>query len=132
VSTSMMPSGSRAVGARMWVIADGWIPPRSSGPQPEMYSHEGVCILNAGEQPARIDLMVYFTDREPSGPYRVVVDPRRSMHLAMNDLVDPEPIPHDADYSVVVDSDVDIVVQHTRVDTRQAELAVSTTIAYPV
>jgi hypothetical protein len=128
----MTSSPSTGIGHQQWVIADGWIPPRSSGPQPEMYSHDGICVLNSSDQPAHLELTLYFTDREPVGPYQVTIAPRRSMHLAANDLADPEPVPHDDDYSAVITSDVPVVVQHTRVDTRQAELAVSSTMAYPV
>jgi hypothetical protein len=41
-----------------------------------------------------------------------------------------EPIPRGTDYSSVITSDVPIVVQHTRLDSRQSENALLTTIAY--
>ena len=56
---------------------------------------------------------------------------RRTLHLRFNDLSEPEPIPRDTEYASVVVSDVPIVVQHTRLDSRQAENALMTTIAYP-
>ena len=71
-----------------------------------------------------------FADREPAGPYRVVVPARRTYHLRFNDLKDPEPIPLDTDYSSVFESDVPIVVQHTRLDSRRAEISLLSTIAY--
>jgi hypothetical protein len=46
-------------------------------------------------------------------------------------LEDPEPVPRDTDYASVIESDVPIVVQHTRLDFRQAELGLSSTIAFP-
>ncbi len=66
----------------------------------------------------------------PSGPYRVTVPPRRTRHVRFNDLDDPEPIPRGTDYASVIESDVPVVVQHTRLDSRQAENALLTTIAY--
>ena len=39
-------------------------------------------------------------------------------------------IPKATDYSSVIESDVPIVVQHTRLDTRQSENALITTIAF--
>ncbi len=45
-------------------------------------------------------------------------------------LKDPEPIPRDTDYSSVIESDVPIVVQHTRLDTRQSAAALLSTIAF--
>jgi hypothetical protein len=50
--------------------------------------------------------------------------------VRFNDLDDPEPIPRDTDYASVIESDVPVVVQHTRLDSRQADNALITTIAY--
>jgi hypothetical protein len=41
-----------------------------------------------------------------------------------------EPIPSDTDFASVIESDVPIVVQHTRLDSRQAENALLSTIAF--
>ncbi|MNT94147.1 Anabaena sensory rhodopsin transducer [compost metagenome] len=48
----------------------------------------------------------------------------------MNNLSVPEPIPVGTDYASVIESDVPIVVQHTRLDSRQAENALLSTIAF--
>ena len=56
---------------------------------------------------------------------------RRTQHIRFNNLKDPEPIPPGKDYSSVIRCDVPIVAQHTRLDSRQAENALLTTIAYP-
>lgn len=118
------------IGKKQWAIADGYIPGRSHGPQPQMTSHETVSMLNTADQPARVEITIYFSDREPVGPYRVTVPARRTLHLRFNDLKSPEPIPRDTDYAGVIESDVPIVVQQTRLDSRQAENALTTTIAY--
>jgi len=52
------------------------------------------------------------------------------MHVRFNDLTDPAPIPTDTDFASLVESDVPIVVQHTRLDSRQAENALLSTIAF--
>jgi hypothetical protein len=75
--------------------------------------------------------MLFFTDREPAGPYRITVPARRTKHVRFNDLKDPEPVPKATEYASVIASDVPIVVQHTRLDSRQAENALMTTIAFP-
>lgn len=121
-----------AVGAREWAIAEGYIPAESHGPAPAMTSHETACLLNASDDEAHVEITIYYKDREPSGPYRVTVPARRTLHLRFNDLKEPEPIPRDTDYSSVIRSDVPIVVQHTRLDSRQAENALLSTIAFPV
>jgi hypothetical protein len=118
------------IGARRWAIAEGYIPGSSHGPEPEMTSHETACILNAGDDEAHVAITVFFTDREPLGPYRVVVPPRRTVHLRFNDLTDPAPIPRDTDYASILESDQPVVVQHTRLDSRQSENALLSTIAW--
>jgi hypothetical protein len=95
-----------------------------------MLSHETACILNAGDADAHVEITVYFADREPAGPYRLTVPARRTKHVRFNDLTDPEPIPRATDYSSVIVADVPIVVQHTRLDSRQSANALLTTIAY--
>jgi hypothetical protein len=62
----------------------------------------------------------------------VTVPARRTKHLRFNDLTDPAPIPLDTDYASVIESTHPIVVQHTRLDSRQAENALFSTMAFPV
>ena len=119
------------IGRRRWAIAEGYIPGQSTGPAPELESHEACCILNAGDAPAQVQLTLYFEDRDPAGPYRVEVPPHRTLHLRFNNLDDPEPVPRDTPYASIIESDVPIVVQHTRLDSRQAENALMTTMAFP-
>ena len=75
-------------------------------------------------------ITLFFSDRDPVGPYRVTVAPRRTLHLRFNDLSDPAPVPRDTDYSSIFESDVPIVVQHTRLDSRKQALALLSTIAF--
>lgn len=121
---------SQPIGRTRWAIPEGYIPLESTGPAPTMTSHETACLLNAGDQNANVAITVFFHDREPAGPYRVVVPARRTLHLRFNDLREPEPIPRATDYASIIESDVPIVVQHTRLDSRQAEEALLSTIAY--
>jgi hypothetical protein len=120
------------MGTSTWVIADGWIPPTSTGPEPEMTSHDTVCILNAGPTDARVELTLYFSDQDPCGPYVLLVPARRIRHQRFNDLTDPARVPPGVDFSCVISSDQPIVVQQTRLDSRQAANALLSTIAYPV
>jgi hypothetical protein len=72
---------------------------------------------------------VFFADREPV-VYRVTVAPRRTLHLRFNDLKEPATVPRDTAYSSVFESDVPVIVQHTRLDSRHAEVALMSTTAY--
>lgn len=120
-----------APGARIWAIAEGYIPEESTGPEPEMTSHETACLLNASDRDAEVEITLYFADRDPVGPYRLTVPARRTRHLRFNQLEDPERVPRGTDYASVIESSVPIVVQHSRLDSRQAENALLSTIAFP-
>lgn len=121
---------NQAIGCKRWAIADGYIPGWSNGREPEMVSHGTLSMLNATEFDAYIRITVFYADRDPVGPYPVVVPARRTKHVRMDKLREPEPIPTGTDYAAVIESDVPIVVQHTRLDSRQAENGLITTIAF--
>ncbi len=118
------------IGRKRWAIAEGYIPGESSFDTRELISHEAACILNAGDEDAHVAITVFFKDREPAGPYQVTVAARRTLHLRFNDLEDPEPVPRDTPYSSVIEADVPIVVQHTRLDSRKSEIALLSTVAF--
>jgi hypothetical protein len=118
------------IGRKRWAIAEGYIPSESNYTDRPLVSHETACILNAGGRDAKVAITVYFADREPVGPYRLTVGARRTLHLRFNDLTDPHPIPRDTDYASVFEADVPIIVQHTRLDSRRAEFALLSTVAY--
>jgi hypothetical protein len=119
-----------AIGRRRWAIAEGYIPSESAFSDRALISHETACILNASDREARIEITILFADREPVGPYKVTVGARRTLHLRFNDLEDPAQVPRDTDYASIFESDVPIIVQHTRLDSRRAELALLSTMAY--
>jgi hypothetical protein len=119
-----------SIGHKRWAIAEGYIPSESSFSDPALISHETACILNTTDRDAHITITIFFANREPVGPYRITVPARRTMHLRFNDLEDPAPIPRDTDYASVFESDEPIVVQHTRMDSRHAEVSLLSTIAF--
>jgi hypothetical protein len=118
------------MGKKRWAIAEGYIPTYSHGTAPDFTSHETACILNVSDFDAHISIMVFFSDREPAGPFKIDIPARRTKHLRFNDLKDPEVIPRGTDYASLIESNVPVVVQHTRLDSRQSETALLTTIAY--
>jgi hypothetical protein len=118
------------IGAKLWAIPEGYIPSWSTGTAPQMESHETFCVLNATSEDAHIEVTIYYSDRDPAGPYKVTVPARRTRHIRFNNLTDPEPIPKDTNYASVIVSDVPIVVQHTRLDSRQPAHALLSTMAF--
>jgi hypothetical protein len=118
------------IGRTRWAIPEGYIPSESCSADRTLVSHETACILNAGDRDALVAITIFFANREPVGPYRVTVAARRTLHLRFNDLEDPLPIPRDTDYASVIEADVPVVVQHTRLDSRRAEIALLSTMAF--
>lgn len=118
------------VGYKVWAIAEGYIPGESVSSDHALISHEAACILNASDENADISITLFFTDRDPVGPYRVKVGARRTLHLRFNDLTDPAPVPRDTSYASVIESTVPIVVQHTRLDSRNPNIALLSTVAF--
>jgi hypothetical protein len=118
------------IGRNLWIIPEGYIPGETAPRSRAMVSHEAACILNPNDRPAEIDVVLYFSDREPVGPYHITVEPRRTRHLRFNDLRDPAPVPRDTDYSSVIRSSTPVIVQHTRLDSRQPPHALLTTTAW--
>src|SRR5438270_8604777 len=126
-----MDDDMEPIGKKRWAIAEGYIPPDDPAKSRELISHEAACMLNVSDAAANVAITIFFRNREPAGPYRVTIPARRTLHLRFNDLRDPEPIPRGTDYASVLVSDEPIVVQHTRLDSRQAANALLSTIAYP-
>lgn len=121
----------KAIGHKLWAVSDGYIQPRSSG---DAESHDGLCVLNAGEADAGLNITVYFADREPMENIYAVCRARRTNHIRMDKLRDDkgEAVPVGVPYSLKVESDVPVLIQHTRVDTSQNAMALMTTLGYPV
>ena len=119
------------IGRKHWAIAEGYIPSQSSFSDPALISHETACILNAGDKEAHVRITIYFADREPIGPYRVTVSAasyiasalQRSQGSARRSRATPTIL-------LYFESDVPIVVQHTRLDSRHAEVSLLSTTAY--
>jgi hypothetical protein len=118
-------------GNTIWMIPGGHIPLASTGKEPGFVSRDVLCVLNTNKQEAHVTITVYYANRTPAGPYSLNIKERSVRHTRFNDLVDPEPIPLDTDYAVLVQSDIPVVVQFTRMDTGQPQLAGITGIAYP-
>lgn len=118
-----------SIGHTHWAIAEGYIPGEGLEGDRALISHETACLLNAQDEDAEVRITLYFTDREPVGPYKVKLAARRTLHLRFNDLEDPEPVPRDTDYACVIESNVPIVVQHTRMDSRHPNIALMTALA---
>ena len=120
------------IGHRIWAVPEGYIPGASVSQRRDLVSHEALCLLNATSSMADVEITLFFEDRDPVGPYSISIGPRRTKHLRFNDLNDPQPVPVDTPYSSIISANVPIVVQHTRLDSRDPHIALLSTIAFPM
>ncbi|MDQ0189088.1 hypothetical protein JI721_10735 [Alicyclobacillus cycloheptanicus] len=116
-------------GKHRWVIPDGYLPAKSTGDQT---SHETVSVLNLTTKEALLRITIYFEDRDPITGLQVRCGGERTRHIRLDEIstADGETIPRGVPYAIVMDSDVPVIVQHSRLDTSQEALALFTTMAY--
>jgi hypothetical protein len=116
--------------ATRWLVPDGWMPPHGDA---EVDGHEAVCLLNTSDRDASVRLTFYFEDREPATVEGLACPARRTRHFRLDrpHEVGGYELPAETPYALVLESDVPVTVQHTRVDTRQTALSLMTTMAVP-
>jgi hypothetical protein len=124
-----------AEGAHVWLIPDGYLPeadPSDLGG--DQVSHEAICVLNSGTQDAALRITFYFEDRPPLRDVAVVVPAERTRHIRTDrpEQLAGHALPRGVPYAVRLTSDRPVVVQHSRLDTSAAALALMTTLAHPV
>jgi hypothetical protein len=122
----------KTIGKTAWAIAGGHIPLLSTGKEPENTSRDELCFLNAGYEEAHVEVTLFYSDRDPVGPYQLAVPARRVRRVRINDLINPEAPPLDTDYGAIVESDLPIVVQLDRKDTSRSENSILTTMGFPL
>lgn len=118
-------------GAKMWFVPDGYYPAISNGCLP---SHESICVLNPGEKDAHIEITLYFEDRDKINGFKAVCKAGRTNHIRMDKLKDENGggVPKGVPYAMMVASDENIIAQYSRMDTTQAEMALMSTMAFPM
>ncbi len=131
-STGNAAGPGHAAGRTAWAIAGGHIPLRSTGREPEHTSRDELCLLNTGAEDAEVEVTLFYSDRDPVGPYRLRVSARRVRRVRVNDLINPEAPPLDQDYGAIVTSNVPIVLQFERKDTSGSENGILTTLGLPL
>lgn len=110
----------KRIGKRTWAIAGSRIPLEGSGPEPTFTSHDSLWMLNVTDEDHHLEVMIYFSDRDPLGPFPLEIKARRVREVRINDLIDPRPVPLETDYGILVEASGPIVVSFSQMDTRQA------------
>ena len=116
-------------GRHRWYVADAYLPADSSH---GVESHESACLLNVDERDAVVRLTFFFEDREPLGPVELALEARRTRHVRLTEpaALSGVELPRGVPFAYAVESDVPIVVQHSRLDTSAGAYTLATTVAY--
>jgi len=117
-------------GRRTWVFPDGDLPPAGEDGLP-LEGHESLIVLNTGNADARIEMDVFFPDREPETGIKLLAPARRVTCFRMDKPVGDRrfQVPF-GQYALRLRSSVPIIVQMGRADVRQVNLAYYTTMGY--
>jgi hypothetical protein len=94
-----------------------------------------VCLyFNAGPKDAQIELTVYFENTEPVVIDGLVVAAKRCWHLRMDELKQGDRcvIERGVPYGLVLKSNERVVVQMSRLDTTQNNMAFLSTMAHAI
>ena len=118
-------------GKKIWLIPDCFLDSKSKNASP---SHEAICVINTTERGAHMEFTFYYEDRPAVHGYTAECGAEMPHHVRMDKLTNADGVklPRDTPYATLVESDTPIVVQYSRLDTSEVEMALMTTIAYPV
>ena len=102
------------VGKKVWVFADGYLPEKANG----IDCHEALMLLNLNNKEAHVTIDIYFSDRDPVKGIKVTVGAERVKTLRLDHKEDTAgyEIPPLTQYSIKVESDIEIVSQFGRLD----------------
>jgi hypothetical protein len=116
------------MGKTQWVYPDLELPPPGDSP---LKGHESLIVLNMNAVDASVTLCLYFTDKEPIelAPVKVLARRVRCFRLDNVDDVGIK-IPRETQYALRITSDIPVVAQYGRLDTRQQNMAFYTVMGY--
>lgn len=121
----------KAYGKKTWLIADNYLNSKSLN---DWNSHEAVCVLNTSGVDAKIDFTLFYEDMDKKTDVHSFCGAGKTHHIRMDKIRDDkgELLLRDVPYALLIESNTPIVVQYSRLDTSRKELALMTTMAYPI
>ena len=130
----------RSEGHRVWLVPDAYLPPLNSEDEKNRasgsgyWSHESLCILNTSLRTAHVRVSFYFEDRAPKKDVLIQVGAERTRHVRFDqpEQLSGYRVPAGIPYALRIESNVPIVVQHSRLDTTQPNCAFLSVMACPM
>lgn len=115
-------------GKTQWVYPDLELPPPGDF---LLKGHESLIVLNMNDADAAISLTLYFTDKEPLALPPATVHARRVRCFRLDKKEDVgAAVPREIQYALRLNSDIPVVAQYGRLDTRQQNMAFYTVMGY--
>ncbi|MDT0685677.1 sensory rhodopsin transducer [Autumnicola psychrophila] len=122
----------KAIGKIDWAFSAGRIPFKNNGEEPEFISHDKIAVLNISEENAIVELLLFYEDQKPVGTYEIIVEAKRLRKIRFNDIIDPEAMQLERNYSCFIKTSTPVVIQFSRMNTGAKANAEMSTIAFPV
>jgi hypothetical protein len=119
-------------GKKNWYVVDGYRPPVHAGEITDYEGHEAIMILNCNTADAHCVIDVYFMDKDPILGIKYTAPARRISAFRTNDksVFGNLELQVSEQYSLCIQSDVDVIVQYGRLDINQPNLAYLATLGY--
>ena len=123
-----MKTAKALMGNKRWFFPDGDLAPLGDS---EPHGHESLVILNPNGKDAMVRLTIYFNGRGPVRDLPVIVKGERVRCVRLDEPVGPKKfrIPY-GQYALKLESNVPIIAQIGRMDTRQPNLAYYTVMGF--
>lgn len=115
-------------GRTQWVYPDLELPPPGDFP---LKGHESLIVLNMNDADAAVTITLYFTDKDPIvlPPATVLARRVRCFRLDKEDDIGIQ-LPRQTQYALRLNSNIPVVAQYGRLDTRQQNMAFYTVMGY--
>lgn len=119
-------------GKKSWFLVDGYRPSPQPDPAGHYEGHESIMILNTHKQDAHVSICLYFEDKEPVENIAMLIPARRIRTFRSSDshLLGGCVLNVNEQYSMVIKSDLTIIVQYGRLDVQQANMAYMALMGY--
>lgn len=120
----------KSSGAKKWFFPDGYLPEPDDSPIAP--SHETVSIMNPTGEEATVEITIFFEDREPIEGVELEVGSKRDIHVRLDrfEQYSGVELPKETPYGLRLASDVKVICQLSRMDTRNDNLSLFTTTGY--
>lgn len=116
-------------GKKVWFFPDGDRPPFGDS---ELKGHESYIVLNPNNADAHLKFTLYFEEEDPIKDIAMIVEAERVQCFQTHntDHFGKHTVPLTTQYAVKIESDVPVIAQYGRLDSRQVNLAYYTTMGY--